>query len=120
MGDKSAIDHMNTSLAQSSKMTAGASTESVPTEVKVKSDHTHGSDHQNPGLNNVTQSPGSSGSSVVGSPGSDPVHDLPLELLQMGWRRFWSRRESRPYFFNKITNESLWDMPQIGNNGTVS
>lgn len=46
--------------------------------------------------------------------GSDPVHDLPPELLQIGWRRFWSKREGRPYFFNKVTNESLWDMPQIG------
>lgn len=53
----------------------------------------------------------------MGSPdspmGQDPVHDLPEELLQIGWRKFWSRREQRPYFFNKITNESLWDMPQL-------
>lgn len=44
----------------------------------------------------------------------DPVHDLPVELLQAGWRRFWSKREQRPYFFNKLTNESLWEMPQLG------
>ena len=54
---------------------------------------------------------------VMGSPDSpltpDPVHDLPEELLQIGWRKFWSRREQRPYFFNKITNESLWEMPQL-------
>lgn len=43
----------------------------------------------------------------------DPVHDLPVELLQMGWRRFWSKREQRPYFFNKNTNESLWEMPHF-------
>jgi len=43
----------------------------------------------------------------------DPVHDLPVELLQAGWRRFWSKREQRPYFFNKLTNESLWEMPQL-------
>ncbi|XP_054164741.1 mRNA (2'-O-methyladenosine-N(6)-)-methyltransferase-like [Oppia nitens] len=42
---------------------------------------------------------------------ADPVHDLPPELLQQGWRRFWSKREGRPYFFNKVTNESMWDMP---------
>ncbi|XP_064466906.1 mRNA (2'-O-methyladenosine-N(6)-)-methyltransferase-like isoform X2 [Ornithodoros turicata] len=47
-----------------------------------------------------------------GSP--DPVHDLPPELLQIGWRRFWSKREGRPYFFNKLTNESLWEMPRLG------
>ncbi|XP_029652931.1 mRNA (2'-O-methyladenosine-N(6)-)-methyltransferase [Octopus sinensis] len=44
----------------------------------------------------------------------DPVHDLPPELLQAGWRKFWSKRENRPYFFNKITNESLWEMPVFG------
>ncbi|XP_076336862.1 mRNA (2'-O-methyladenosine-N(6)-)-methyltransferase-like isoform X1 [Tachypleus tridentatus] len=49
----------------------------------------------------------------IGSP--DPVHDLPQELLDAGWRRFWSRREGRPYFFNKLTNESLWEMPRLGN-----
>lgn len=43
----------------------------------------------------------------------DPVHDLPEELLQTGWRRFWSKREGRPYYFNKNTNESLWEMPQL-------
>lgn len=43
----------------------------------------------------------------------DPVHDLPVELLQMGWRRFWSKREQRPYFFNRNTNESLWEMPHF-------
>ncbi|XP_041375608.1 mRNA (2'-O-methyladenosine-N(6)-)-methyltransferase-like [Gigantopelta aegis] len=43
----------------------------------------------------------------------DPVHDLPVELLQLGWRKFWSRRENRPYFFNKHTNESLWEMEQL-------
>ncbi|KAL5022155.1 hypothetical protein ScPMuIL_001310 [Solemya velum] len=43
----------------------------------------------------------------------DPVHDLPVELLQAGWRRFWSKREQRPYYFNKNSNESLWDMPQL-------
>ncbi|PVD21090.1 hypothetical protein C0Q70_19256 [Pomacea canaliculata] len=45
---------------------------------------------------------------------ADPVHDLPVELLQLGWRRFWSKRENRPYYFNKLTNESLWEPPQIG------
>lgn len=44
----------------------------------------------------------------------DQVHDLPLELLQRGWRKFWSKRENRPYYFNKLTNESLWDPPQLG------
>ena len=47
-------------------------------------------------------------------PGSpDPVHDLPPTLLANGWRRFWSKREGRPYFFNKVTNQSLWEMPSL-------
>ena len=44
---------------------------------------------------------------------NDPVHDLPMELLQAGWRKFWSKREGRPYLFNKITNQSLWEMPPL-------
>ncbi|XP_786170.4 mRNA (2'-O-methyladenosine-N(6)-)-methyltransferase [Strongylocentrotus purpuratus] len=44
----------------------------------------------------------------------DPSHDLPMELLQKGWRRFWSKREQRWYFFNKFNNQSMWEMPPIG------
>lgn len=44
---------------------------------------------------------------------SDPVHDLPADLLAQGWRKFWSKREGRPYYFNKVTNESLWDPPHL-------
>jgi len=61
-----------------------------------------------PGLS----SPGAqSTSSSGGAP--DPVHDLPAELLAAGWRRFWSRRERRPYFYNKLTLESRWEMPTL-------
>ena len=44
----------------------------------------------------------------------DPVHDLPTELLEAGWRRFWSKREGREYFFNKFSKQSLWEMPSLG------
>lgn len=50
------------------------------------------------------------------SPGqvpNDQVHNLPLELLQAGWRRFWSQREGREYFYNKLTRESKWEMPLL-------
>lgn len=47
----------------------------------------------------------------------DPTHDLPPELLSQGWRKFWSKREGRWYFFNKMTNESLWDMPNLAGGG---
>ena len=39
--------------------------------------------------------------------------DLPPELLQVGWRKYWSRRENRPYFFNRATGETLWDLAEI-------
>lgn len=42
-----------------------------------------------------------------------PEFDLPFELTQQGWRKFWSKRENRPYFWNKLTGESLWEMPAI-------
>ncbi len=60
-------------------------------------------------------SPPGVGASPIPSFGNpnDPVHDLPLELLQAGWRKFWSKREGRPYLFNKITNQSLWEMPPL-------
>ncbi|CAH0557430.1 unnamed protein product [Brassicogethes aeneus] len=39
--------------------------------------------------------------------------ELPFELQQQGWKRFWSKRENRPYFWNKLTGESLWEMPVL-------
>ncbi|KAK2722971.1 mRNA (2'-O-methyladenosine-N(6)-)-methyltransferase-like [Artemia franciscana] len=39
--------------------------------------------------------------------------DLHPELVQQGWRRCWSRRENRFYFWNFRTNESLWEMPPM-------
>ncbi|XP_033125314.1 mRNA (2'-O-methyladenosine-N(6)-)-methyltransferase-like [Anneissia japonica] len=44
----------------------------------------------------------------------DRVHNLPVELLEAGWRRFWSRREGREYFYNKFTGKNTWDMPVLG------
>lgn len=51
------------------------------------------------------------GAPAVGSNFSE--FDLPFELAQQGWRKFWSKRENRPYFWNKLTGESLWEMPLI-------
>lgn len=36
------------------------------------------------------------------------------ELVHAGWEKCWSRRESRPYYFNRFTNQSLWEMPVLG------
>nr|CAG4635992.1 EOG090X02BU [Eubosmina coregoni] len=48
-----------------------------------------------------------------GAPHPDLEHDLPAELLQQGWRKFWSKRENRLYFWNKASGESLWEMPPL-------
>lgn len=37
--------------------------------------------------------------------------ELHPDLVQLGWRKFWSKRENRPYFWNKSSGESLWEMP---------
>ncbi|EDV52561.1 phosphorylated CTD-interacting factor 1 [Drosophila erecta] len=37
--------------------------------------------------------------------------ELTAELVTQGWRKFWSKRENRPYYWNKVTGESLWEMP---------
>ena len=74
---------------------------------------------------NIPVAPGTPG--TPGTPGPHPIPqtpspapppgnpnfevDLPHELLQQGWRKFWSRREGRPYFFNRANGETLWDMP---------
>ncbi|KAJ8679825.1 hypothetical protein QAD02_015612 [Eretmocerus hayati] len=39
--------------------------------------------------------------------------ELSVELQQQGWKKFWSKRENRPYFWNKLTGESLWVMPSL-------
>lgn len=41
--------------------------------------------------------------------------ELPTHMVNQGWRKFWSKRENRPYYWNKATGESLWDIP--GNQG---
>lgn len=33
--------------------------------------------------------------------------------MRQGWKKFWSKRENRPYYWNKITNESLWETPVL-------
>ncbi|KAI4503022.1 hypothetical protein M0802_002066 [Mischocyttarus mexicanus] len=39
--------------------------------------------------------------------------ELSPELQQQGWKKFWSKRENRPYFWNKLTGESLWVVPSL-------
>ncbi|XP_065353639.1 mRNA (2'-O-methyladenosine-N(6)-)-methyltransferase isoform X1 [Cloeon dipterum] len=50
------------------------------------------------------------GSAPIGEPILAP---LTPELMNIGWRQCWSKRENRPYFWNKLTNESLWETPVL-------
>lgn len=76
-----------------------------------------------PPIDSVNMSPISSQNvtlPIPGTPQGTPAnvnvmaeHELPFELTQVGWRKFWSKRENRPYFWNKLTGESLWEMPVL-------
>ncbi|CAK9834563.1 mRNA (2'-O-methyladenosine-N(6)-)-methyltransferase [Anthophora retusa] len=46
-------------------------------------------------------------------PGTFSEPELSPELQQQGWKKFWSKRENRPYFWNKLTGESLWVIPPL-------
>lgn len=48
-----------------------------------------------------------------GSLEKDYAHDLPENLLNIGWRKFWSKRENREYYYNKVTGSSLWDLNEL-------
>lgn len=41
------------------------------------------------------------------------------ELVQAGWSKCWSKRENRPYWFNRFTNQSLWEMPVLGQHDDI-
>lgn len=79
------------------------------------------SERKEPGWSQAHGHQQASGQAAPGSLGQDPAHDLPPELLNQGWRKFFSKRENRFYFFNKVTNESLWEMPPMpGSSSGVS
>lgn len=65
-----------------------------------------------------------SDSATQGSPlspsTSKPIQELPDELIQAGWSKCWSKRENRPYYFNRFTNQSLWEMPVLGQHDVIS
>ncbi|KAJ8384812.1 hypothetical protein AAFF_G00197990 [Aldrovandia affinis] len=63
--------------------------------------------------------PSSKGQSLLPST-SRPIHELPDELIQAGWSKCWSKRENRPYYFNRFTNQSLWEMPALGQHDIIS
>uniref|UniRef100_A0A8C8ITI3 mRNA (2'-O-methyladenosine-N(6)-)-methyltransferase n=1 Tax=Oncorhynchus tshawytscha TaxID=74940 RepID=A0A8C8ITI3_ONCTS len=41
------------------------------------------------------------------------------ELVQAGWSKCWSKRENRPYWFNRFTNQSMWEMPILGQHDVI-
>ncbi|KAG4071041.1 hypothetical protein HA402_001478 [Bradysia odoriphaga] len=47
------------------------------------------------------------------TPGSVPIdsEELSHDLVNQGWRKYWSKTENRPYFWNKVSGESLWEIP---------
>ncbi|XP_055613614.1 mRNA (2'-O-methyladenosine-N(6)-)-methyltransferase [Uranotaenia lowii] len=50
------------------------------------------------------------------TPGPSYGEELHPELVNQGWRKFWSKREGRPYFWNKMSGESLWEPPMLNRN----
>lgn len=66
----------------------------------------------------LQSSPGGSGETpqTPGAPAPLAPHlaaDLHPDLLQQGWRKYWSKRENRPYFWNKLSGESMWELPAV-------
>ena len=41
--------------------------------------------------------------------------ELPFALTDQGWMKVWSKTNNRPYLWNKLTNESLWELPTMQN-----
>uniref|UniRef100_A0A4W3J3U4 mRNA (2'-O-methyladenosine-N(6)-)-methyltransferase n=1 Tax=Callorhinchus milii TaxID=7868 RepID=A0A4W3J3U4_CALMI len=69
----------------------------------------------------ILHSAGTSDQAQPSSPKSIKlVQDLSDELVQAGWAKCWSRRENRPYYFNKFTNQSLWELPVFGQHDVIS
>uniref|UniRef100_A0A8C9EK14 PDX1 C-terminal inhibiting factor 1 n=1 Tax=Pavo cristatus TaxID=9049 RepID=A0A8C9EK14_PAVCR len=79
----------------------------------------HGSPAEEASL--MSHSPGTSNQNQPSSPKPMRlVQDLPDELVQAGWEKCWSKRENRPYYFNRFTNQSLWEMPVLGQHDVIS
>uniref|UniRef100_A0A8D1GAQ6 Phosphorylated CTD interacting factor 1 n=1 Tax=Sus scrofa TaxID=9823 RepID=A0A8D1GAQ6_PIG len=79
----------------------------------------HGSPREEASL--LSHSPGTSNQNQPCSPKPIRlVQDLPEELVHAGWEKCWSRRENRPYYFNRFTNQSLWEMPVLGQHDVIS
>lgn len=59
-----------------------------------------------PGSSSTAQASANNGAAT----GDD--EELTSELIAKGWRKCFSRRENRYYYFNHLSNKSLWEYPQ--------
>lgn len=88
-------------------------------ECREMANENHGSPRDETSL--MIHSPGTSNQNQPTSPKPNRlVQDLPDELVQAGWEKCWSKRENRPYYFNRFTNQSLWEMPVLGQHDVIS
>lgn len=66
--------------------------------------------------NQTALGPGGETPQTPGAPAPLAPHlaaDLHPDLIQQGWRKYWSKRENRPYFWNKLSGESMWELPAV-------
>ncbi|EDV97628.1 mRNA (2'-O-methyladenosine-N(6)-)-methyltransferase [Drosophila grimshawi] len=94
MGPDTGSGHM---MSAGSSPVSSCSSPSTPTK----------SNHAAPTLEAMAHTP--QGPPTLGPGGYG--EELTAELVNQGWRKFWSKRENRPYYWNKVTGESLWEMP---------
>ncbi|KAJ8401340.1 hypothetical protein AAFF_G00385710 [Aldrovandia affinis] len=80
----------------------------------------HGTVKGEPALVMSPSGPSSSQDQPLLPSTSKPIQELPDELIQAGWSKCWSKRENRPYYFNRFTNQSLWEMPVLGQHDVIS
>ena len=50
---------------------------------------------------------------VIKSTSTIDPHDVPDEYKQLGWRKCYSNREKRYYYFNKFSQESIWSLDEL-------
>jgi hypothetical protein len=41
------------------------------------------------------------------------LDELSPQLIKLGWRKHFSKRENRFYFYNYLTNQSFWSLNEI-------
>ncbi|KAF2351293.1 WW domain [Trinorchestia longiramus] len=101
-----------TAVAAAALQQQQAVMQQAPANLKLNTYISPGAGSSSGGLHSpAPQTPTATPPSLSSQPSMSPETDLPPELLAAGWRKFWSKREHRFYFWNKTTGESLWDMP---------